>query len=57
MKARKMKNESDDKVRLNIRLLRETKERLERAKKQLNTSETSCIEAGLRLYFRQQGIE
>jgi hypothetical protein len=45
------------KVRTNFLLLRETKERLERAKRQLNISETAMIESGLRLYFREQGIE
>jgi hypothetical protein len=57
MKTKALKNDSDDKVRINVRLLPETKDRLERAKRQLNISETAMIESGLRLYFRQEGVE
>jgi hypothetical protein len=57
MTKRTTTKDSDDKIRINVRLLPETKKRLERAKRQLNTSETAMIEAGLRLYFRQQGVE
>ena len=57
MRTRTTKREDDDKVRLNIRILPETKRRLELAKRKLNMSETACIEAGLRLWFRQEGIE
>jgi hypothetical protein len=59
MKTRTTKKTSagDDKVRKNYRLMRSTHERLERAKRQLNISETSAIEAALRLWFRQEGVE
>jgi hypothetical protein len=46
-----------DKARTNIRLLPETKERLARAKRKLAMSETACIEAALRLWFRKEGID
>jgi hypothetical protein len=46
-----------DKARTNIRLLPETKERLARAKERLHMSETACIEAALRLWFRKEEIE
>ena len=57
MKTKTTKKTPDDKVRKNYRLMRSTHERLERAKRQLNISETSAIEAALRLWFRQEGVE
>jgi hypothetical protein len=56
MKTKK-RPDPDDKVRVNYLLRRETKERLARAKLKLNISETSAIEAALRLWFRQEGVE
>jgi hypothetical protein len=57
MKTKTTKKTLDDKVRKNYRLMRSTHERLERAKRQLNISETSAIEAALRLWFRQEGVD
>ena len=47
----------DEKVRANFLLRRATKERLARAKRRLNSSETACVEAALRLWFNKEGIE
>jgi hypothetical protein len=64
MKTMKTKNsqeavtlDPDEKVRTNFLLRRATKERLARAKRRLNCSETACVEAALRLWFNQEDIE
>jgi hypothetical protein len=56
-KKEKPRPYGQDKARTNIRLLPETKERLSRAKEKLHMSETAMVEAGLRLFFRQERID
>ena len=56
-KPQKPRAYGQDKARTNIRLLPETKERLVRAKEKLHMSETACIEAALRLWFRKEEIQ
>ena len=48
---------SQTKARTNLRLLPETKRKLAVAKQKLAMSETACIEAALRLWFRREEIE